>query len=139
MKQIVERVLRTALAIVFLLYAFAKFSGMQFFHFELNDPVSDMSPVTLVWYFFGYSKSYAMFIACGELTAGLLLLFRRTYLVGLPLYFGIALNVAVLDWSFGLPVPATMLATTLAAVSLYLMVSERAAYLPLLAAAKSKS
>lgn len=26
--------------------------------------------LTLVWYFFGYSKTYAMFLACGELAAG---------------------------------------------------------------------
>ena len=44
------------------------------------------------------------------------------------------LNVCVLDWSFGLPLPATLLATALAAASLYLIATERRVYARLLAA-----
>jgi uncharacterized membrane protein YphA (DoxX/SURF4 family) len=130
--RVFDRVIATVLGSVFVLYAFAKFSGEQFMHFELYDRVADVHPVTLVWYFFGYSKSYAMFIAFGELLAGLLVLFPRTARIGYPLYFMIASNVAVLDWSFELPMPATLLATFLAAGSFYLMVRERRAYVGLL-------
>jgi len=69
-----------------------------------------------------------MFIASGELLAGLTVLFRRTYKFGLLVYFSIALNVTVLDWSFGLPLQATLLATSLALASLYLIVQERTTY-----------
>ncbi len=71
--RIVDRVVATLLGLAFLVYAYAKFSGNQFSHFELYDRVADVHPITLVWYFFGYSRHpYAMFIACGELVAGLL-------------------------------------------------------------------
>jgi uncharacterized membrane protein YphA (DoxX/SURF4 family) len=130
--RIFDRLVATALGLVFLFYAEAKFSGNQFAHFELHDRVVDVDPVTLVWYFFGYSKTYAMFIACGELVAGLLVLIPWTARIGYPLYFGIAANVAVIDWSFGLPPEATWIATSLLVGSFYLLVRERRAYLRLL-------
>jgi hypothetical protein len=46
-------------------------------------------------------------------------------------YFSIALNVAGLDWSFGLPRPATLLATSLAVACAYLIIRERRAYVRL--------
>lgn len=130
-KRIVNRVISTTLGLVFLFYAYAKFSGSQFSYFHIDGRVDEVAPVTLVWYFFGYSKTYAMFIACGELVAGLLVLIPRTARIGYPLYFLIATNVAVIDWSFGLPPLATWLATFLAAGSAYLIVQERRAYLRL--------
>jgi len=137
--RIIDRVIATALGLVFLFYAYAKFSGNQFMHFEVYDRCADVHPVTLVWYFFGYSKTYAMFIASGELIAGLLVLIPRTARIGYPLYFMIAANVAVIDWSFGLPAPATWLATSLAIGSAYLIVRDRRAYLGLLRRATSTS
>ncbi len=133
LKRILDRVIATALGLVFLVYACAKFSGNQFSYLPIHGRVEDVDPVTLVWYFFGYSRSYAMFIACGELVAGLLVLIPRTSRVGYPLYFLIAANVAMIDWSFGLPPQATWLATCLVAGSAYLIVQERRAYLRLIA------
>jgi uncharacterized membrane protein YphA (DoxX/SURF4 family) len=130
--RIVDRVVATLLGLVFLFYAWAKFSGHQFIHFELTDRVVDVDSVTLLWYFFGYSRAYAMFLACGELVAGLLVLIPRTARIGYPLYFMIAANITVVDWSFGLPAPATWLATSLLAGSLYLLVREHRAYMRLL-------
>jgi uncharacterized membrane protein YphA (DoxX/SURF4 family) len=132
MARIFDRIVATALGLVFLVYAYAKFSGSQFMHFELTDRVADVPPVTLVWYFFGYSKTYAMFLACGELAAGVLVLIPRTARIGYPLYFMIAANITVVDWSFGLPPKATWLATSLLLASTYLLVRERRAYLRLL-------
>jgi uncharacterized membrane protein YphA (DoxX/SURF4 family) len=130
--RIFDRVLATLLGLAFLLYAWAKFSGNQFAHFELHDRVDEVHPVTLVWYFFGYSRPYAMFIACGELVAAVLVLIPRTARLGYPMYFAIAANITVIDWSFGLPAPATWMATSLLAGSFYLLVRERRAYLRLL-------
>ncbi len=131
--RIFDRVLATALGLVFLKYAWAKFAGDQFMHFEITDRASDIHPVTLVWYFFGYSRTYAMFIACGELVAGILVVIPRTSRIGYPLCLGIAANLTVIDWSFGFPPPATWLATSLLVASAYLLVRERRAYLRVLA------
>ena len=130
--RIVDRIVATLLGLAFLVYASAKFSGKQFFHFELHDRVDDVQPITLVWYFFGYSRAYAMFIACGELVAGLLVLIPRTTRIGAPIYAMIAANVTVIDWSFGLPPLATWLATSLLVGALYLLFRERRAYARLL-------
>jgi uncharacterized membrane protein YphA (DoxX/SURF4 family) len=132
---VADRALATMLGLVFLVYAYAKFSGNQFSHFEIDGRVDEVAPVTLVWYFFGYSKAYAMFIASGELAAGLLVLIPRTSRLGYPIYFMIAANVATIDWAFGLPAPATWLATSLAGGSAYLIVRARRAYLRLVAPA----
>jgi len=130
--RIFDRLAATALGLVFVVYAWSKFSGNQFMHFEIYDRVVDVHPVTLVWYFFGYSKTYAMFLACGELVAGLLVLIPWTARIGYPLYFMIAANITVVDWSFGLPPQATWLATSLLVGSFYLLVRERRAYVRLL-------
>ncbi|MGE0549390.1 MAG: hypothetical protein AB7O24_05405 [Kofleriaceae bacterium] len=128
-----DRVLATTLGLVFVLYAVAKFAGTQFIQFELDAPMSDVSPVTLVWYFFGYSRPYALAIAVTELAVGLLVMVPRTARIGYPLYLAVASNVAMIDWCFGLPRPATLLATSLVVGAAVLIVRERSAYLALLA------
>ncbi|MGE0870173.1 MAG: hypothetical protein AB7P03_16530 [Kofleriaceae bacterium] len=124
--------LATALGGVFVLYAIAKLAGSQFIQFELDTPMSEVSPVTLVWYFFGYSRPYAMAIAVTELVAGLLVIIPATARIGYPLYLAVAGNVALIDWCFGLPAPATLLATSLVIGAAILIVRHRAAYLALL-------
>ena len=40
--RIFDRVVASVLGVVFLFYAYAKFSGSQFMHFELYDRVADV-------------------------------------------------------------------------------------------------
>ena len=126
--RIVCQVLRLLLGGVFLSYAFAKFSGMQFSHTNLDGTLRELDSISLVWYFFGYSPVYGLFIAVGQLVAALLTIWNRTYRIGLLIYFSIALNIAVLDWCFHFPLPATLLATILALVSACLIFIERKYY-----------
>jgi hypothetical protein len=132
MQRKIHFLVRFLLAAIFILYALAKFSGQQFMHLTISKPVNELAPIELVWYFFGYSKSYGLFIAAAQFTAGLLLLFQKTYRLGLPIYFGIAMNIAVLDWCFSFPVPATLLAISLALTSALLLWLERRRYAVLL-------
>ena len=123
---------RILLGSIFLLYAFAKFAGMQFSHLRLDMNIRDMDGIALVWYFFGFSKVYGLFIAFGQLVAAILTIWTKTFRLGLPVYFSIALNIAVLDWSYGFPLPATLLATALAVTSAAMIGMERHQYLKLL-------
>ena len=132
LSKVFDRVVATTIGLVLVYYAYVKFAGQQFVRFEIDGAVRDVHPVDLVWYFHGYSRPYAMFIALGELVAGVALIIPRTARIGAPLALGITTNIAVIDWSFGLALPVRLLATSLALGSLYLIVRERRAYLRLL-------
>jgi len=82
-------------------------------------------PATLVWHFFGYAPAYGYTIAFTEILAAVLLVVPRTRTVGALLAFGMLANIAVMDVTFGFPVPATVLAVTLALASFALLVADR--------------
>ncbi|PER63850.1 hypothetical protein CN492_28410, partial [Priestia megaterium] len=59
---------RWSLALTFLIYGIAKmFSTGDFIYDSTKD-----SAMQLAWHFFGYSDTYNLFIAFGEITAALL-------------------------------------------------------------------
>ncbi len=134
--KVFDRLVATALGIVLLYYAYAKFADHQFGHFEFDGKVRDLPASDLVWYFYGYSRPYAMFIATGELIAGLLVLIPRTARIGYPIYFMVAINIVVIDWSFGIGISVQILSTALATGALYLMIRERRVYARLLETAR---
>jgi hypothetical protein len=82
-------------------------------------------PSTLVWHFFGYAAAYGYTIAFTELLAAVLLVVPRTRTVGALLAFGMLANIAVMDVTFGFPLPATAMAVTLALASFVLLVADR--------------
>ena len=117
---------------MFIVYAFAKFSGSQFSKLSLDANIEDVDSITLVWYFFGYSHSYGIIIAIGQLIAGILTIWNKTFRIGIVMYFFMAFNIAVLDWCFKLPIPATLLASSLAILSLIIIIDQRKEYMTLL-------
>ena len=74
---------------------------------------ADPYPFTMIWHFYGYSRAYGSFIALCEIVPAILLLVPRTTTVGAAGIFVVMLNVTVMDWAFGVPRPATLLATGL--------------------------
>ena len=80
----------------------------------------DSQPGRLLWMFMGHSHVYSAFIGLAELSAGLLLCFRRTTTLGAliaavtllnVLLLNICFNVGVKFWSFNLLVMAVFLAS----------------------------
>ncbi len=122
--------LRWFLGLVFIAYGVQKLLGGQFIfdHRGVTLNLDTVAAPTLVWFFFGYSQLYGSFIGLGECVAGALVLWRRTETIGALCYFPIALNVAVLDVCFGFPLPATLLAVTLALGSGLLLWKSAAGY-----------
>ncbi len=70
----------------------------------LNQTFGESSPMRLLWTFMGYSKTYTIFTGIGEVVGGLLLLFRRTRLIGALLAAGVMLHVVMLNISYDVPV-----------------------------------
>jgi uncharacterized membrane protein YphA (DoxX/SURF4 family) len=71
---------------------------------RLMQPYGDSSPMGLVWTFMGASVAYNVFTGLGELTGGLLLVFRRTTLLGALVCIGVMTNVVMLNFGYDVPV-----------------------------------
>lgn len=86
-----------------IIYALAKFFGGQFsfpYIARLENTYGDSSPMGLLWTFMGYSKTYTIFGGLLELIAGVLLLFRRTTIVGSLIAIAVMVNVAALNFCY---------------------------------------
>ncbi len=94
---------RIFLGVVFIVYGVVKILGIQLAKIHVHGDIDSIDPVTLVWFFFGYSQVYAKFIAIAELAAGLFILFKRTARLGTLMIFGLGLNITVMDYCFSFP------------------------------------
>jgi hypothetical protein len=119
--------LRWCMGLIFLAYGIQKVIGGQFIfdHQGVTLNLDTVAPTTLVWFFYGYAPIYGMFIGMGECVVALLIMWRRTATVGALGFFAIALNIAVMDFSFGFPLPATLLAVGLTGASAFLLWTDR--------------
>jgi hypothetical protein len=96
--------LRYGVAAILLVYGFAKLNGSQvtILDSELDKPMGQVSGFWLTWYYFGYSKFYGSFIAFGQIVGALLLLFRKTTLLGACCLLPIVINIVLVDLSYGI-------------------------------------
>lgn len=132
MKHYILAGLRIFLGMVFVFYAAIKFLGIQFPKMEIDQNVNQIDGVTLVWYFFGYSQPYMILVAAGELLAGILIVIPKTTKIGVLLYFPFALNIAAVNWCFGLLYDVKILSTFLTLGSFYLLLNDLPVYKKLL-------
>ncbi|MEP2935689.1 MAG: hypothetical protein ABJM06_08220 [Gilvibacter sp.] len=99
--------LRYYLACFLLSYGFSKVFVLQFSELSLFDLVKtygDSSPMALAWNFMEYSDSYTIFTGIGEVLGGLLLLFRRTLILGCIVTIAVMATVVMINFSFDVPV-----------------------------------
>lgn len=89
---------------------------------QLATPLGDYLPMRFSWMFFGYSAPYQIFSGVMEITVAILLLYRRTIVMGLLLGFGVFLNVFILNLCFDIPVK--IFSMHLVIYCLYLIVSD---------------
>ena len=90
-------------------YGFGKIMGSQFYRKGQLPP--DIAQTTaekltgfhLAWLFFGYSKTYILFVGIAQVIGGFLLLFERTKLIGVLILVPILLNIIVIDAVFSVP------------------------------------
>lgn len=72
--------------------------------YSMDVMYGEMSPMGLAWRFFGYSDTYKIFMGLSEITAGFLLLFRRTAILGALVSIAVCTNIVLVNFSFDVPV-----------------------------------
>src|SRR5690606_11950171 len=113
---------RYFLAFMLLSYGFSKFFEGQFPYpslERLDQKIGDSSPMGLLWTFMGYSKSYAAFGGLCQVSAGFLLFFRRTSVIGSLMALAVMTNVVVVNFSYDGPV--NLFATDLVLMALLIL------------------
>lgn len=113
---------RWSLALAFLAYGIAKIYPGQFATGDFVYDSTKDSAMKLAWHFFGYSNTYNLFIAIGEITAAILLLIPKTSTLGNIIYLPITVNITILDFCFG--IPARFVTTVLTCMSVALLLFE---------------
>ncbi len=110
--QLIYTICRYFAATMLLLYGFAKINGSQFTVTDslLDEKLETLSGIGLVWYFFGYSTAYKIAIGLVEIGGGILLLFRRTTLIGSVAMTGVMFNILLIDLLFQIGSGALMMA-----------------------------
>ncbi len=85
-------------------------------------PLGEISTGTVMWTWLGYSKSFEFFAGVNETLGGILLLFRRTTLLGALLVLPVMIYVTTMDVTFHVGPQAR--ATVFTAAALYLAARE---------------
>jgi hypothetical protein len=93
------RALRFGVSFFVILYGFAKLNGSQFtiLASELDKPMGQVSGFWLTWYYFGFSSVYGNLIGLVQIVGGVLLMFRKTTLIGSCLLLPIVANIILID------------------------------------------
>jgi hypothetical protein len=98
---------RLMLGVSMILYGLAKFFPLQMPAItmgNLNEPLGQMSPFSLLWALLGFAPKYEMICGAAELAAGVLLLIRKTALAGALLTAFVMTNVLLYNLFFDVPV-----------------------------------
>ncbi|MDB4778002.1 hypothetical protein OAG68_00935 [bacterium] len=108
-KDLFNSYLRYTLAAALMVYGLAKvsWSTNQFpalREFSLDNTWGKSSPMGVVWNFMGASRPYTVFGGAGEVVGGLLLIFRRTSILGAMVTVGVMTNIVMLNFCYDVPV-----------------------------------
>jgi hypothetical protein len=99
-------IVRFFVAFELIRYGVAKLVGMQFYprYYRLDMRAADLSPMALAWAFLGRTYGYQAAIGALEITAALLLCFRRTAILGACILVPVMTNVVFMDVFYDVPV-----------------------------------
>ncbi|MDQ6651356.1 MAG: hypothetical protein M3Y84_01295 [Acidobacteriota bacterium] len=119
---------RFVASFLILVYGFAKLNGSQFtiLASELDKPMGEVSGFWLTWYYFGYSPIYGNFIALVQILGGILLMFRKTTLLGSCILLPLIVNVILVDILYRIDVGALLVAVIIAAALIIILRFHRA-------------
>jgi len=99
--------IRIFLVVFMFSYGSVKIIQLQFPYPSLTrmmEPLGNFSPMGLAWTYLGYSKGYNLFMGIMEISAGLLLIPRRTSTLGAFIAMGVMMHVAVMNFTYDIPV-----------------------------------
>ena len=118
---------RYFVALMILLYGFAKINGTQFTVLQsvLDRPLRDVSGFWLTWYYFGYSKVYSNLIGLVQIAGGVFLLFRKTTLLGSCLLLGVMANIVMVNIFYKIAPGALIMSLLITACLLFIVWQHR--------------
>lgn len=123
--------LRYFLATMMVSYGVAKIvDGGQFpspWVGRYDQTYGESSPMGLLWTFMGHSHPYSLFGGLAETVGGLLLLFRRTTVIGVLVVAAVMTNVVMLNFCYDVPVKLFSSQLLLAALLILLPHARRVA------------
>jgi hypothetical protein len=101
-------IIRYWLALEICTYGFAKILGTQFqtAHYQQDVLLGNASGFTLTWYYFGYSYINACIIAAAQIGGAILLLFRRTVLLGSIMLLPVMINIMLINIFYNIAIGA---------------------------------
>lgn len=96
---------RYLLAAIIIFYGLDKLmvNQLNMSYYWYGDELGKLSGFQLTWSFFGYSKFYNSTIALAQVFGGLLLIFRRTTLLGALFLLPILVNITLIDYNYDIP------------------------------------
>ena len=94
-----QGIIRYWLALSISSYGFAKILKTQFQtpDYLLDMPLSSVDGMDLTWYYFGYSYPLAVIIAFFQIGGSILLLYRRTTLLGVIIILPVMVNIVLIN------------------------------------------
>lgn len=109
MRDLLRSYLRYSLAFAMLGYGLAKVSldrnqFPELTSFQLDKTWGNSSPMNVLWAFMGASRPYTIFAGLGEVLAAVLLVWRRTAVLGALVSLGVMSNVLMLNYCYDVPV-----------------------------------
>jgi len=99
-----QALIRYWLAVDICNYGFAKILHTQFEHLYFHDDSlwRSLSGYALTWSYFEYSYAFSVIIAVLQIGGSILLLFRRTTLLGVTVLLPVMVNIALIDTFYGI-------------------------------------
>ena len=84
-------------------YAFAKILKSQFdlgLSSTIDESLNSLNGFMLTWYYYGFSRNYALVIAFTQIASALLILFRRTERIGIVLFLSFMVNILLVNYFY---------------------------------------
>ncbi|MEZ0539949.1 hypothetical protein [Fibrella arboris] len=94
-----QGVIRYWLSLSIATYGFAKILKTQFQSpdFRIDTPLGEVNGFGLTWYYFGYSYTLAVIIGLIQVGGSILLLYRRTTLLGVIILLPVMVNIVLIN------------------------------------------
>ncbi|MDN3583388.1 hypothetical protein [Mucilaginibacter flavus] len=105
------------------IYGFAKILQTQFApaYSRQDVPVGMLSGFELTWNYFGYSYTFAVILGCIQIIGGIMLLFRRTTLVGVFTLLPVMVNIVFINMFYSIDAGAFINSLIISAGLVYLL------------------
>ena len=116
---------RFSLAFIMMSYGMVKILPSQYPPLTLDrllQPFGDASPMGLLWTLMSASRAYTFFGGVSEMLGGVLLLFRRTTLLGALVTIAVMTNVVMMNFTYDVPVK--ILSTHLLLMAVFLVLPD---------------